>query len=607
MLPLLAQGRAEAICTTSISNHNFMSSEKVENRICQNCKKEFTIESEDFNFYEKIKVPPPTWCPECRLIRRICFRNERTLYKSKCQAKGHGEEMISTFSSDKPDRVYCHKAWWADDWDPMDYGKDYDFSRSFFEQMRELWKSVPDIGLFNINPVNSDYCSITENNKNCYLLVGADHNENSLYSSFIFNSKECVDCHFVSKSEKNYETTDCISCFNLKYSRYCETCYDSSFLFNCRNCHDCFGCVNLINQEYCIYNKQYTKEEYIKKMKELDFGSYKEIKKTQEKFNGFSLKFPRRFAKIVKSINVSGDFIEGSKKCANCFSVFGGAEDCKNVWLIYSQIKDCYDIDHSGLTTLECYESSSVYPGNQILFSRFIFNCHNVEYSYNCHGSSYLFGCVGLRNKKYCIFNQQYDKKDFLVLRERIINHMSNISYKDKKGRIFTYGEFFPIELSPFAYNETVAQELNSLGKKEIESLGFNYIEDDERNYKIQKEWKDLPDNIDDISENIISVVIGCEHKGECNDKCTKAFKIIEAEFSFYKNYRIPLPRLCPNCRYYNRFRQKNPLKLWHRKCMCDKKHNNHKGWCEVEFETSYAPDRPEIVYCEKCYQQEVY
>ena len=91
---------------------------------------------------------------------------------------------------------------------------------NFYERIK-----VPDIGLFNINPINSEYCSITENNKNCYLLIGADHNENSLYSSFIFNSKECVDCHLVSKSEKNYETTDCISCFNLKYSRYCETCY----------------------------------------------------------------------------------------------------------------------------------------------------------------------------------------------------------------------------------------------------------------------------------------------------------------------------------------------------------------------------------------------
>ena len=33
-----------------------------ETKNCQNCKKDFTIESEDFAFYEKIKVPPPTWC-----------------------------------------------------------------------------------------------------------------------------------------------------------------------------------------------------------------------------------------------------------------------------------------------------------------------------------------------------------------------------------------------------------------------------------------------------------------------------------------------------------------------------------------------------------------
>jgi hypothetical protein len=47
------------------------------------------------------------------------------------------------------------------------------------------------------------------------------------------------------------------------------------------------------------------------------------------------------------------------------------------------------------------------------------------------------------------------------------------------------------------------------------------------------------------------------------------------------------------------RIKRVNPPKLWHRKCM--------KEGCQNEFETSYAPERPEIVYCEKCYQQEVY
>jgi len=574
---------------------------------CQNCKKEFEITTEDVAFYGHIKVPPPTWCPECRLVRRMAFRNERSLYKRKCQAPDHNEEMISTFSPDKPDLVFCHAGWYGDSWDPMNYGQDYDFSTPFFTQMRELWKSVPDIGLFNINPVNSDYCSITENNKNCYMLVGADHNEDSLYSSFIFNSRECMDCHLLSKCEKNYETTDCISCFNLKYSRYCETSYDSAFLFNCRNCHDCFGCVNLVNKQYCIFNEQFTKEEYEQKMKELNLGSSKEIKAIQEKFNLFSLKFPRRFAKIVKSVNVSGDFIEGSKTCTNCFSVFGGAEDCKNVWLVYSQIKDCYDIDHSGLTSLSCYEASSVYPGTDVLFSKFIFNCHNIEYSYNCHNSSYLFGCIGLKNKKYCIFNKQYEPEEWKLLREKIVTHMQEMPYIDKKGRTYTYGEFFPVELSPFAYNETVAQEIKPLSKKEIEDFGFNYIEKTDRNYKIEIEGKNLPDNIADADESLLNKVISCEHEGDCKDECTKAFKITEAEFAFYKNHNIPPPKQCANCRYAQRLRQKNPLTLWERKCMCDRENHGHTGNCQNEFKTSYSPEKPEIVYCETCYQKEVY
>ncbi len=575
--------------------------------VCQNCKKDFVIESEDFSYYERIKVPAPTWCADCRLVRRMSYRNERNLYKRKCQAQGHGEEMISTFSPDKPDTIYCHTAWNGDSWDAMNYGREYDFSKSFFEQMRELWKSVPDVGLFNINPVNSDYCSITQDNKNCYLVIGGDFNEDSLYSSFIFHSKECMDCHLGSKIEKNYETTDCISCFNLKYSRYCETCYDSAFLFNCRNCHDCFGCVNLVNKEYCIFNKQYTKEEYKEKMKAIDFGSFQDIQKTKKEFEEFSLKFPRRFAKIVKSVDVSGDFIENSKKCTYCFSVFGGAEESKNLWLIYSQVKDSYDIDHSGLNSMECYESSSVYPGNQVMFSRFIWDSHHIEYSYNCNNSSYLFGCVGVKNKKYCIFNKQYEPEEWKVMREKIISHMKEMPYKDRGGRVYSYGEFFPIELSPFAYNETVAQELKPLDKKEIEGSGYNYAENTDRNYKIEREYKDLPDNIDQVDKNILNKTISCAHGGNCKDGCTQAFKITEPELSFYNNYRIPLPRMCPNCRYADRLKQKNPLHLWRRTCMCDKKHSNHTGNCDIEFETSYSPDRPEIVYCEKCYQQEVY
>ncbi|MEK0337649.1 MAG: hypothetical protein QQN41_09485, partial [Nitrosopumilus sp.] len=369
---------------------------KTETKNCQSCSQEFRIEPEDFDFYEKVKIPIPTWCPDCRLQRRMLFRNERIMYKRRCNAPGHNEDMISIFSPDKPDVVYDQKIWWSDTWDPLEYGQEIDFSKPFFEQIKELWKQVPDIALFNINAVNSEYCSITEGNKNCYLVIGGDFNENVLYAAFVFRSREVVDAYWVSDSDLNYETTDCIKCSRLFYSRYCDECYDSMFLFNCKNCHDCFGCVNLRNQSYQIYNIQYTKKEYFSKIQEIiTMGSFTSIENTKSRFQEFMLKYPQKFARLVRSVNSSGDDLEGAKNTKNSFSTFGAAEDCRYVWLSYSNIKDCYDCDHLGLNSERSCECTTLYPGNRVFFSRMIMSSHDILYSYNCHNCSNLFGCIG--------------------------------------------------------------------------------------------------------------------------------------------------------------------------------------------------------------------
>jgi len=176
---------------------------------------------------------------------------------------------------------------------------------------------------------------------------------------------------------------------------------------------------------------------------------------------------------------------------------------------------------------------------------------------------------------------------------------MGDIPYLDAEGRMYKYGEFFPSELSPFAYNETVAQEYFPLTKEETLTKGYRWKNQRERNYQIEIKNENIPDDIKKASEDILSKAIECEHKGKCNEQCTEAFKITEDELKFYQRMNLPIPHFCPNCRHYTRLTQQNPLKLWHRKCM--------KEGCPNEFETSYAPDRPEIVYCERCYQQEVY
>lgn len=156
-----------------------------------------------------------------------------------------------------------------------------------------------------------------------------------------------------------------------------------------------------------------------------------------------------------------------------------------------------------------------------------------------------------------------------------------------------------PTEMSTFCYNETVANDNFPLIKEESLKNGYNWKDKEERDYVPTIRSNDIPDNIKDVAEDILNEVIECEHGGECNDRCSTAFKIIKDELIFYKRFNIPIPHLCYGCRYSVRFRNRNPLKLWHRSCM--------KEGCTNEFETLYAPDRPEIIYCEKCYQNEVY
>ncbi len=578
-----------------------------ETKNCQNCKKDFIIEPEDFNFYEKIKVPPPTFCPECRMIRRMSWRNVRNLYKIPCGASGHDEFIISAYSKEKNLVIYDQKYWWSDDYDPMSHGKSYDFSMPFFIQFFNLLKEVPLPNISNINSTNIDYANMTMYSKNCYLVFSATKNEDCCYSEGINNCRNSLDLLSSHDSDRLYFCTDCKNCFNVSFSTKTIGSSDSMFLYDCRNCSNCFGCWNLRNKKYCIFNKQFSKEEYFKTIESFNLGSYIELEKIKNIYNEKLKKIIRKFADIVNSENVSGNNIEFSRNCHYAFDVIK-TTNSKYIWrFLESNGSDNYDITVATKPEL-CYESNGPGSGYALNFSVATGNSSNYWYTYSClSNNDNLFACIGLRNKSYCILNKQYTKEQYEELVPKIIQHMNDMPYVDKKGRIYKYGEFFPSELSPFCYNETIAQEYFPLTKEQALEQGYKWKDREERNYIIDIKLKDIPDNIKEVNDDIIGKIIECEHKGECNEQCTEAFKIIESELQFYKRMNLPLPHLCPNCRHYTRLKQRNPLKLWHRTCMCDKTTHNHEGRCTVEFETSYAPDRPEIVYCEKCYQQEVY
>lgn len=573
---------------------------EAETKVCQNCKSQFVIESEDFAFYEKVKVPAPTFCPDCRLQRRLSFRNERILSKRACDLCR--KEVISVYYSGGENVVYCQQCWWSDAWDPLSYSKDYDFSKPFFEQYHELSKIVPRPSLINANSVNCEYTHLAADNKDCYLLFESSNNERCNHCYWMQLSKDCLDCAFVNNSELCYEVFVAWNCYKLFFSKECRDCQDSYFLQDCVGLSNCYGCVGLRQKQYHIFNQPYSKEEYFKILEEkkaqIKQGNIEALKR---EFKEFALKHINKYSFIQKSVKSTGNYLLNTKNCVSCFHGYE-AENCKYGYHVWRNSKDNMDVSTVGRDAEMIYES--VNTGISVYNIKFGIQNWNgnseVTYSEACQSSSNLFGCISLRSKNYCILNKQYTKEDYEELVPKIIEHMKQTPYADKRGRTYGYGEFFPSELSLFPYNGTSAFDHFPISKEQASAQGFAWRDEEEKNVKIGGD------------------IIPCSHGGKCQDRCTIGFKVIQAEKDFYEKMGLPVPALCPNCRHYERLAQRNPLKLWHRKCQCagEKsensvyqntiKHSHGAEHCSEEFETSYAPDRPEIIYCESCYQAEV-
>lgn len=164
----------------------------------------------------------------------------------------------------------------------------------------------------------------------------------------------------------------------------------------------------------------------------------------------------------------------------------------------------------------------------------------NSFYIDNCFTSSHLFWCIGLRNKQYCIFNKQYSKEEYEIEVAKIITHMEETGER---------WEFFHPSLSPFGYNETVAQEYYpEIGKDKIWELWYQRSEYEAPAPVSSKviQWKELPKRIEEVEDSILEYAIACEETG-------RLFRIQPQELQFYRKNNISLPRKHPDQRHLER------------------------------------------------------
>ena len=230
---------------------------------CKQCNMQFEIRDEDRVFYEQMKTALPLYCPDCRMAKRLTFRNERTLYKRTCDLCK--KSMVALYPAESSFTVYCHDCWWSDKWDPKSFAMDYDHDKTFFEQLKELLHKVPRIGLVALNNVRSEYTNGSAENKDCYLIFASDYNEDCLYGRLLQRDKMCVDCAFLHESELCYECIDSRNCFKCIFSEQCQSSTDLLFCYNMRDSQNCIFCTNGRHMTYSIFNEKCTKEEYEKK------------------------------------------------------------------------------------------------------------------------------------------------------------------------------------------------------------------------------------------------------------------------------------------------------------------------------------------------------
>ena len=408
--------------------------------------------------------------------------------------------------------------------------------------------------------VNSDYTNMVGWLKNCYMVTYSDYGENLVHGSFVNHSKDSVDNLMGLNLELCYETINCNQCYKTFYSVDCESCNNVWYSKNCSGCTNCYGCVTLRNKSYHIFNEPYSKEEYEKKIQTV----------TPEEAEKFWARHPQKYIHGWRNINSSGDYLTDTKNAKECYIGYD-MEDVKFSSFVTGKMTDSYDFVNYGENSSRIYEGLQVGDQAYNIIGGWwvITSVQDIAYSMFCGSSKDLFGCVGLKKRQYCILNKQYSKEEYEKLQSQIIEDMR------KRGE---YGEFYPIATSPFGYNETTAQELFPLTKEQAFAKGYPWRDPEKRNYEIGGD------------------ILGCEHKGECDHGCATAYRIHSYEQQFLERMNLPMPRLCPQCRHHRRIQYRNPMKLYDRKC----------AKCGKDIQTSYSPERPEIVYCEQCYQAEV-
>ena len=520
-------------------------------KTCSKTGKAFLITDEDQVFYQKMNVPHPTLCPSERERRRWAWRGKNFYIRTCDNCK---QQAMAWYSPELTDiKTYCEDCYRKDDFDATVYGRDFDFNRPFFEQFAELLGDVPRHISNAIHNENCKYIISAHKNKSCYYTDEIDFSRDCYFSFTIQKCSDIVEGLYVSNSEICYQVINADSCYHVFYSQNVWNCNSSAFLTNCRGVKNSLFCANLRNKEYHIYNQPVSRSEFERVWAAIFTGKRQDLEHARGLYEEFMKSQPFPATVSISTEGCTGNYLLNCKNVKDSFNV-DNSRDCRySTDLHYST--DCYDCNlYSGERVIECVHMGP--DSYNLFYSNLLWFCSDVFYSVELNGCQECFGCVGLKKEKFCIFNKKYSEEEYRALKAKIIEHM--IASRSEAFPNGEFGEFFPMQMSPYPYNQTMAQRFAPSVKEQIVGEGLRWLE---------------------------------EPSGRAQ------FRLIPQEIVFYDKYGIPHPETSPDRRLEALWEKLGGRKLYDRTC----------AKTGVPIQTIYPPEDPRIVYSNEAYLEAVY
>ncbi|MEK7105336.1 MAG: hypothetical protein AAB865_01495 [Patescibacteria group bacterium] len=506
--------------------------EQIGERTCAISGEKWQFDEREMRWCRQFNTPVSRYSPLTRLKWLSAFRTSFEIFWNKHAFTG--EPILTYVHPDIKTPIVSDQEWHNLDVGSMpEYQREVDLTRPMLDQFRDLVSVVP-MGARRewkniVNTVGVGMWDVED----CYIVFSTVGTKRAMYTYYCLEgSEDITQSVFVRTSQSCFGSTHIDRCHSCTVAVESRDCINCAFIFDCRNCEDCFGASNLRNKKYVFFNEQLTKEQYQERMKSIDLSCRSTYKEYYQRFIDLigSAAFPENFN--MNSGDSNGEYLT----------------DCVRVTDSYYMNKctDCaYNYGSGGAEG--CYYLSSAYPATNSWMCAVLLDCSNVKYSamcgksreleycYNCHDSEYCFGSVGLRNKKFHIFNRPYSEEEYWKKVDELKCAMLD------RGE---YGEYFPLDLSPNGMQFSMTPILYDVEVDEMKKFNAPMYDPDRGAVLAPKKTveeaplnsADVPDCLKDVDPSLWVA------KPFMDQKVNRRWTVVPKEFEFYRSHNLPFP-----------------------------------------------------------------